>query len=64
MNTQQMIPMNDDILNQHQVTQQTYEETKFEMPAAPKLRARQSPIDQCPMSLPSLPSSKEFMKQV
>jgi len=34
------------------------------MPAAPKLRARQSPIDQCPMSLPSLPSSKEFMKQV
>ena len=63
MFTQQMTLVNDDMSNQLQFAQNVEEETKFEIPAAPRLRAKQSPIDLCPMNLPSLPSSKEFMKQ-
>ena len=63
MFSQQMTLVNDEIFNQHQITHLVDEETKFDIPAAPKLRARESPVDLCPLSLPSLPSSKEFMKQ-
>ena len=60
---QEITFVNDDQLNQQSSDPLLKEKTKYEVPAAPRLRARESPIELTNFINPSLPSSKEFMKQ-